>query len=515
MKNKSGFTLIELLAVIVILAIILLIAVPNILDVIEGSRADAYEANTKMIEDAAKLYMTKNDTIKTVTVQTLVDEGYLKELPEDPRNGSSILGMVVIANGEIDYKMSQYNGTHNTPEITDNMYPVKWNGSSWVVTTKDDGGWYTYNGDIANSGDLNDGIGAFTADQWANIHITTESLSSGDLINESDLNLYVWIPRYTYLLNEPAKTIAIKYSNGATDDNTSNYLSHPGFSFGDMELTGIWVAKFEMSADTASDDYGTPSGAAIAVSRPNAKPWRNINVNNIFNEARTIEAEFSLDADTHMMKSSEWAAVAYLTEAIRDGEEVWINNQGWYDSTNTANNYKFITTGCAGTARNAGDNNATSAQCPTNYDYKTGGLKASTTGNIYGIYDMSGGTYEYVATYINDDTGSRLSSTSYAKALADADNRYKEMFDVAEATDVLNYNATADITKGLAFHETSTSATGGNAWYSNYSYYLQPNNPVVLRGGLFNASSAAGMFAFYRIYGGTVSTVGWRAVGSL
>ena len=53
--NKKGFTLVELLAVIVILAIILLIAVPNIMGVVDGAKKDAYASSVMSIINAAEL----------------------------------------------------------------------------------------------------------------------------------------------------------------------------------------------------------------------------------------------------------------------------------------------------------------------------------------------------------------------------------------------------------------------------------------------------------------------------
>ena len=38
----------------------------------------------------------------------------------------------------------------------------------------------------------------------------------------------------------------------------------------------------------------------------------------------------------------------------------------------------------------------------TNYYNTEKGVKASTTGNVYGIYDMSGGSWERVAAYNKD-----------------------------------------------------------------------------------------------------------------
>ena len=54
--KRNGFTLVELLAVIVILAIILLIAVPNILGVIEGAREDSDISSAKMIATQGRYY---------------------------------------------------------------------------------------------------------------------------------------------------------------------------------------------------------------------------------------------------------------------------------------------------------------------------------------------------------------------------------------------------------------------------------------------------------------------------
>ena len=63
MKKKNGFTLVELLAVIVILAIILVIAVPSIMNTIEDSRKGALESSTKMIASAAETQKMTKETL--------------------------------------------------------------------------------------------------------------------------------------------------------------------------------------------------------------------------------------------------------------------------------------------------------------------------------------------------------------------------------------------------------------------------------------------------------------------
>ena len=60
--DRKGFTLIELLAVIVILAIIMVRAVPQILNVIDKSKESAWESNIKMIEDGIE---TNEALVKT------------------------------------------------------------------------------------------------------------------------------------------------------------------------------------------------------------------------------------------------------------------------------------------------------------------------------------------------------------------------------------------------------------------------------------------------------------------
>ena len=67
MKKRNGFTLVELLAVIVILAIILLIAVPNVMGIIEKAKKDSYCSTAKMAYNAVELFkLQENDAINAI-----------------------------------------------------------------------------------------------------------------------------------------------------------------------------------------------------------------------------------------------------------------------------------------------------------------------------------------------------------------------------------------------------------------------------------------------------------------
>ena len=78
------------------------------------------------------------------------------------------------------------------------------------------------------------------------------------------------------------------------------------------------------------------------------------------------------DIDTHMLRNSEWQAVALLSNSIYGNKHYQILN----------------------------NNSNVTGKCyyeNEEYDYNTiKGMKASTTGNITGVYDMSGGKREYV-----------------------------------------------------------------------------------------------------------------------
>lgn len=82
-KEEKGFTLIELLAVIVILGIIAVIAVPMIGNVIEKSRTNSDIATGRQIYDAARMYIIGEEsgvfTSKEVSLTKMISTGYLED----------------------------------------------------------------------------------------------------------------------------------------------------------------------------------------------------------------------------------------------------------------------------------------------------------------------------------------------------------------------------------------------------------------------------------------------------
>ena len=110
MKKNKGFTLVELLAVIVILAIVSLVAVPSINGLLRKSRTNMFCKKVESIEAAAKYYAQDNLSdlgsdskmviANKIPIRLLVEKGYLKKDSDnctvgsncvtDPRDKSSL-----------------------------------------------------------------------------------------------------------------------------------------------------------------------------------------------------------------------------------------------------------------------------------------------------------------------------------------------------------------------------------------------------------------------------------------
>lgn len=75
-KNKSGFTLIEMLIVLFIIAILLILIVPNITKNIDTAKEKSSDAYLKTVQSQVTAYeLNENDT--DVTFEKLVSKGYL------------------------------------------------------------------------------------------------------------------------------------------------------------------------------------------------------------------------------------------------------------------------------------------------------------------------------------------------------------------------------------------------------------------------------------------------------
>ncbi len=111
---KKGFTLVELLAVVVILGIVLVIALPAVTDIVNNARLNAHIKNEEMLVETTKLYLTNNKSkiplqvgeTSEVSLTNLQNENLAGEII-DPRNKNNTCnGYVLIT--KIDNNIYDY-----------------------------------------------------------------------------------------------------------------------------------------------------------------------------------------------------------------------------------------------------------------------------------------------------------------------------------------------------------------------------------------------------------------------
>jgi hypothetical protein len=407
----------------------------------------------------------------------------------------------------INYYTDSSGAAH--PELYQGLIPVKYDASGNTVVADITQEWYDYsNHNWANAVLINcadDTVKSKYFDE--NMNILTSAV--GTTISSSDiLQYYVWIPRYKYLLwnaangssNEQAISITFEDKSATKSAGTTNgtWLTHPAFTFGTTELNGFWAGKFETG--------GTLTNLKIA---PNISPLVSQLVSSMFeasrNEAIVYPSLYGLDSlsiDTHMMRNMEWGAIAYLsssiygrytnsTTCISSGCEIW------------ANLYSSFKTGCAGNSVYA-----TAASVCNAWNTSTG-VNASTTGNQYGIYDMSGGAKEYVMGNMVDSSGAFY--PSLATFSSTPTSKYYDSYAYDASSHITHSRGLlGDATKETL--KTYGSLTGG--WYSDYSYFPSGSNSWFVRGGVCSTSennASVGIYNFYFMNGGAGASTTFRS----
>ncbi len=275
----------------------------------------------------------------------------------------------------------------NEPKLG-NMTRVKWNGET-EVELQNNTGWYNYK--------AGNGTNDNTSSEWAN---------AKNAINGVD-SYFVWIPRYAYRIvyyeSETSNKVTgycdgkgMRGVNGevqqkisdfakSVEVNGKSYIVHPAFRNGrsnnfkngewDSELSGIWIAKYESCRNDATDK-AEGSGNNIKIV-PNVISWSGIKVGDCYTKAYNYDR----NKESHLMKNSEWGAVAYLAHSQYGRNGTFVGNAG------------------------------------NSYVTGTGGAKASTTGNKSGIFDLAAGRGEFVAGYISNGDASL---STYAGSFAES-----------------------------------------------------------------------------------------------
>ncbi len=503
---KKGFTLIELLAVILILGIIALIAIPTVNNILKESRRGAFSSTLnnleKAVEQQCTLEQIKNIDITntyTITDGKISPRVEIKgDLPDGVLyvNDECSVGFTLFNSNFTGVK--KYNSTTNisdkklyTENILNGAIPVLSHGLI-PVTIENDG--------TVKKADIFKKWYSYEEKKWANAVILTDSgqiEDDGTILEDSIESYFVWIPRYKYKLfdmgnynsfiSEKIEAVSkgpidIIFENKNTDVSTGTavgqYHSHPAFN--DFDVNGLWVGKFETT--------GTFNNITT---KPNQVSLKNLNIKNMFE----LILSYNKKNISHMIKNTEWGAVAYLS----------LSNYGINKEININNNSNYMT-GYSAVSETYGTD--ASVTLPYNTEI---GYKASTTGNITGIYDMSGGSYDMVSAYMDQNY---VSGGFTKDPILIYGNKYFNKYGNNSSTTRYNNRILGDATGELGpfYYDTSLTTIYINSWYNDHAYFIDNSHPWFCRGNDFDDTFLAGQLSFDMFSGENANHITSRIV---
>ncbi len=388
------------------------------------------------------------------------------------------------------------------------------------------------------------------------VDFTERKQEAGEVIPEGIIESYfVWIPKFKYRLfdmgdsynelsqinDNKIQAIHIKFGTVNTSDKTGecktpgvledngnckvgDWMTHPAFtSFGDV--TGLWVGKFETGYNGANNKSTFSSSSTEAnilntnkiIIKPGSYTWREINIANAYQNA----FDYKRDLESHMMKNTEWGAVAYLTNSIygrctrnadatASCEEVTINNyQDKYGNFKTG--YAAVnepTTGSGNESISCSESkeacNEFGTDANTTISYRNiESAKASTTGTYSGIYDLNGGGLEYVMAGL-EDGNHKLSygSDGFTTVTLPNDSKYYDLYKTGTSGNDYSRRILGDATGELGPFEAKVYdhlTTNISSWYDDAASFItkaDENKTWFNRGGQAIDGTSAGIFYF-------------------
>ena len=438
----------------------------------------------------------------------------------------------------VGYQEEILNGSY--PVLKDNLVPVVISDTGVVTKADINKEWYSYE-----------------KKNWANsVILKDESVvyKNGEEIPEDNIESYfVWIPKYSYQLwdlgnysgltsiSDKTQEIKIKFGTSNTSDNVTgecttpmkdnqgiagtsgnckvgDYMTHPAFLA--FDTTGLWVGKFETGYDGATTTAGAQVNSVDAskiIIKPNVYSWRNITVGNMFKNSY----DYKRDLDSHMMKNTEWGSVAYLQHSIYGSQaSVRINNNSAFITGYAGTNEPML--GYNGTSIDGNRHESTSLSQDGTYTVNYLNQKsvvASTTDNYSGIYDMSGGAWEYSIGYTIKSTSSGdLSGITSLYSDFFSDNSYLQYWDRYTSTIYTNYNnrifgdATGEMGPFGSEEDADGSTRNKSSWYKNYTRFTNSSNPWFAHGGNWDGGTGSGILAFSDTSGGAYANSSYRIV---
>ena len=310
--------------------------------------------------------------------------------------------------------------------------------------------------------------------------------------------------------------------------NAGTWATHPAFTFGTKELNGIWFAKFETT--------GTTSQPTVLPNEAHITGWYSgmDKIGNFYSLSKTIgindpnnvggsgftttqNNHHLAGLSSHMVNNNDWGAATYLSASKYGAgyNKVQINSSAAEHTTTYSDTNSITTvttsgiTGCGpwenGKTDSYGNSNdswirhkgisvgnlGTQQACSTDNPQRayngTLGQLASTTNNVYGIYDMSGGDFEYVAASYSDNLNNSNTNEFFGSS---AHSPYVNTYNITDPN-----SCTFATCGGQALYETNNGSNYGSyQWNGNYMFFVDSSSPWFGRGGYRSEGTDAGLF---------------------
>ena len=314
--NKKGFTLVELLAVIVIMGILMMVAIPSISRVIENSRKDTFVDIAKSYANAAKTLWTADTLTCEGTVASALDDGDYYILINTTESARTMLPVLVDQGGKSSWGNRDVNGyvRVHVETVTDNNGEPK-RTTTFYVGLSDGTHGLIDNGSMTSDNLKKGNVKMdLSSDDKKKIELT---LDNGNL-NCSKTNLGT----YTCTEVTPVKSItglcvddsSYAGNNGTVDVNSVSFADDDWATIAAVAKSGNYEEKYNVG-DTKEIDLGSLGKHTVRIA--NTSTPAECSQEGFSQTACGFVLEFSDIITTHVMNSTNTNVGGWPASSMR------------------------------------------------------------------------------------------------------------------------------------------------------------------------------------------------------
>ena len=442
--NKKGFTLVELLAVIVIMGILMMVAIPSISRVIENSRKDTFVDIAKSYANATKTLWTADTLTCEGTVASAVDDGDYYILINTKESARAILPVLVDQGGKSSWGNRDVNGyvRVHVETVTDNNGEPK-RTTTFYVSLSDGTHGLIDNGSMTSDNLKKGNVKMdLSSDDKKKIELT---LDNGNL-NCSKTNLGT----YTCTEVTPVKSItglcvddsSYAGNNGTVDVNPVSFANDDWATIAAAAKSGNYKGKYNVG-DTKEVDLGSLGKHTVRIA--NTSTPAECSQEGFSQTACGFVLEFADIITTHVMNSTNTNAGGWPASSMRSYLSTDIYNALPADLQSAIIDTKVV----SGHGKDASAN-------------------FTSTDKLYllepkEVYGVNGGTAYSATRQLDYYSAQGVTTSNYSGAIKQLNGSNKWWWLRAAYSDINNYFC-------------SVFSTG--AWYNNSAYHADGVSPA-------------------------------------